>query len=108
MFENPKGSPFKFFRHYETIQNCHFHLTLGFLNTYPPIFFFNTTRNLNVNLNGQSAISEFLTLFPKYIPFHWGGGGGSKTSARICPSRYIRTSEAFSQHGRVPLGETFL
>ena len=52
-------------------------------------------------------MSKILTLFPKYIPFHCGGGGGSKTSARICPSRYIRTSEAFSQHGRLPLGEIF-
>ena len=32
----------------------------------------------------------------------------SKTSARICPSRCIRTSEAFSQQGRLPLGDTFL
>ena len=52
-----------------------FHLTLGFLNTYPPIFFFNTIRNLNVISGAQ---------------------------------RYIRTPEAFSQHGKLPLGETFL
>ena len=55
----PKGPPFKIFRHYETVQNCHFSSDIGFLNTYPPIFFFNTIRNLNV----ISGVKRYIRIF---------------------------------------------
>ena len=47
-----KVPPFRFFG---TI----FHLTLGFLNTHPPIFFFNTIRNLNV----ISGVKRYIRIF---------------------------------------------
>ena len=39
MLKNPKGSPFQNFRHYETVQNCHFFVFKNFLMT-PFSFFF--------------------------------------------------------------------
>ena len=40
LLKNSNGPPFHVFRYYETVQNSHFCLILGFLNTYPPIIFF--------------------------------------------------------------------
>ena len=44
----PKGPLFRFFGTMRLFKIVIFYRKLGFLNTYPPIFFFNTIRNLNV------------------------------------------------------------
>ena len=103
----PKGPPFQIFRHYETVQNCHFSSDLRFSQYISTNIFYNTTRNLNVVSGVKRSIRSFDVIAQVYS-VSLRGGGCSKTSARICPSRYIRTSEAFSQHGRLPLSETFL
>ena len=36
----PRGPPFRFFGTRRLFKTVMFHLTLGFLNTYPPMFFF--------------------------------------------------------------------
>ena len=43
-----------------------FRLKLGFLSIYSPIIF--------------PKLSETWTLYPNYIPFYQGGGGGSKSA----------------------------
>ena len=78
-FDCIKGSPFIFLIFWKIIDNWKsqmvphfrffgtmrlfkiviFHLTLGFLNTYPPIFFFNTIRNLNV----ISGVKRYIRIF---------------------------------------------
>ena len=97
----------KIFRHYETVQNCHFSSDIRFSQYIYTNIFLNTIRNLNVIFGIKRYIRIFDVISEVYS-VSLRRGGGSKTSARICPSCYIRTSEAFSQHGRLPLGETSL
>ena len=62
-FENflivPMGPPFRFFGTMRLFKMVIFHLTLGFLNTYPPIIFFNTIRYLNV----ISGVKRYIRIF---------------------------------------------
>ena len=51
--------PFRFFGTMRLFKIVIFHLTLGFLNTYPPIFFFNSIRNLNV----ISGVKRYIRIF---------------------------------------------
>ena len=59
MFENPKGSPFQIFRHYETVQNCHFSSDIRFSQYISTNIFFNTIRNLNV----ISGVKRYIRIF---------------------------------------------
>ena len=55
----PKGPLFRFFGTMRLFKIVIFHLTFGFLKTYPPIFFFNTIRNLNV----ISGVKRYIQIF---------------------------------------------
>ena len=59
MFENPKGSPFQIFRHYETVQNCHFSSDIRFSKYISTNIFLNTIRNLNV----ISGVKRYIRIF---------------------------------------------
>ena len=59
MFENPKGSPFQIFRHYETVQNCHFSSDIRFSQYISTNIFFNTIRNVNV----ISGVKRYIRIF---------------------------------------------
>ena len=58
MLKSPKG-PHYTFRHYETVQNFHFSMMLGFVNIYPPIIFFNTNRILEEGFQNIALYSNF-------------------------------------------------
>ena len=59
-----KGPPCQIFRHYETVQNCHFSSDIRFSQNISINIFFNTIRNLNVisgvmrNIRVFDVISE--------------------------------------------------
>ena len=46
------------------------------------------------------VISEFLTLYPGYIAFTKEEADFRKQALPFVVARYIRTSEAFSEHGK--------
>ena len=98
MLKIPKVSLFTLFGTMILFKILIFCITL-FLNINPAIIFFITVRILEVEVQRYCAIFEFLKFYPNYIAFYQGGGGGSKTSAPICPStlypnfrRYMRSN----------------
>ena len=56
---------FRFFCTMRLFKIVILHLTLGFLNTSLPIFFFNTIRNLNV-ISGVKRYIRIFDVIPKY------------------------------------------
>ena len=67
-FKIPEGPPFQIFRHYETVQNCHFSSDIRFSQYISTNNFFNTIRNLNVisrvkrNIRIFDVISEVFSV----------------------------------------------
>ena len=55
----PKGPSFQVFRHYETVQNCHFSSDIRFSQYISTNIFFNTIRNLNV----ISGVKRYIRVF---------------------------------------------
>ena len=91
---------FRFFGTMRLLKIVIFRLKLGFLSIYLPIIFPKLGRN---------AISEFLTLYPNYIPFYQGGGGGSKSAPIWASTLYWKfetlqpaTNWIFKKPQRVP------
>ena len=62
----PKGPPFQIFRHYETVQNCHFSSNIRFSQYISTNIFFNTIRNLNVIFGVKRYIRIFDAIFEVY------------------------------------------
>ena len=105
----PKGPPFTLFRHYATAQLFHFSSDTRFPqymcinNFFDNILILAVISEVNCvslkrfEVQKCCATSETLTLYPDYIAFYQGGGGGSKTSAPFVPARYNGTFDVISE-----------
>ena len=96
----PKGPPFQIFRHYETVQNCHFSSDIRFSQHISTNIFFYTIRNLNV-ISGVKRYIRFFDVISEVYSVLLRRRRRFENKCSHLSQRYIRTSEAFSPHGRL-------
>ena len=107
------------FWHYETLQNFHFSFSMGnicivlkgspfkFLNDFPLIIesrkkyikniFFQNYPHFERGDSKYCAVSEFLTLYLKYIVFYYEEAEVQKQGIPFIPARYMRTFDVISK-----------
>ena len=69
MFENSKASPFQIFRHYETVQNCHFSSDLRFSQYISTNIFFQYYPIFERNIPSKALYPNFLRYFRSIFRF---------------------------------------
>ena len=103
MLKNLKVSPFRFFRHYETVQSSHFssdrfsqYISTNIFFRYSPIFW-RTIRSKALYPNFWRYVQTILRFSKEETEVR-------KQALLFAPARYIRISEAFSEPQMHSLG----